>query len=64
MFDYSQLPLSEDGHKNWDKIFTPLSIEIMTENAKDMMGKNCHYSQGGKYTCICKSNICKKDVKK
>ena len=58
MFDYSQLPLSEDGHKKWDKIFTRGIMDV---------GKplgDCHYSQGGKYICTCKSNICKKGISK
>ncbi len=64
MYDYSQRPITEEYEKGWDKVFTPLSIEVMQENAKKMLGKNCHYSRGGKYVCVCGHNICKKDIKR
>ena len=72
MFDYSQRPPTPEWDKNYSKIFTesskgrirgfePLDVGSIPTSVSN---EDCHYSQGGKYICICKSNICKKDIKR
>lgn len=44
--------------ENYHKIF-PMGIMDVGKPLSD-----CHYSQGGKYICICESKICKKQIKR
>ena len=59
MYDYQQRKITPEFEKNYDKIFSRGIMDV----GKPLVVE-CHYSQGGKYICICKSKICKKGIKK
>ena len=65
MFDYSQRPPTREWDKNYPKIFKHGVVNIPQIEDMDCGWEVYKNGLGRKgYKCYCKSNICKKDVKR
>ena len=62
-FDYKQVAKSPEYLENFPKIFREGITNLDEEHTHKVFYQDCHYSDG-KYYCYCKSNICRKDIKR